>query len=195
MLSLLKAKHEPHEIAGLPDATQCDSDRVIVFKDNRMYLHHIFHLNYTSYDVRRQQDIINAQSSHCNIMMLCEPDNNSPSSASFRYGRVLGTYHVKAIYTGPGMPNHNSHRMEFLWVRWYDEVGRAGTGWDHMKLDRLHFAPLGDDDAFGIVDPSDVLRGCHVIPRFSLGIRYSDSIGRSALAKDSLDWKEYYVNR
>lgn len=188
--------HESYNVSGLPEPEQCDADRVLVFKDNRMYLHRILRINYTSYDVRRLQDVINAHSTHCNIMVLCQPDTSDPlSSSHFRYGRVIGTYHVKVIYTGLGAPNHNSHRMEFLWVRWYDEVGQAGTGWDHRRLNRLRFAPLDDDDAFGIIDPSDVLRGCHIIPRFSLGRTYLDTVGLSNLANDSSDWREYYVSR
>lgn len=182
------------DASGLPAPEECDADRVIAFKEPRIYQHQILHVNYTSYDVRRLQDIINARSSHNNIMVLSDSDDDI--SPRFRYGRLLGTYHVKAIYLGPGLQNHDSHSMEFLWVRWYDQVGQAGTGWDHKRLDRVRFAPINDDDAFGIVDPSIVLRGCHIIPRFALGHKYSDPLqGLSHLANDSTDWIEYYVNR
>ncbi|KZP03478.1 hypothetical protein FIBSPDRAFT_768897 [Athelia psychrophila] len=193
ILDQLKATPD-FDASGLPAPEECDADRVIVFKEPRIYQHQILHVNYTSYDVRRLQDIINARSSHNNIMVLSHSDDDT--SPRFRYGRLLGTYHVKAIYLGPGLQNHNSHHMEFLWVRWYDQVERASTGWDHRRLDRVQFAPINDDDAFGIVDPATVLRGCHVIPRFALGPKYSDPLqGLSHLASDSTDWIEYYVNR
>lgn len=167
----------------------------MVFKDSHIYLHRIFCVNYMSYDVHQLQDVINVHSAHCNIMVLCKPDGGSLSSSHFQYGCIIGTYHVKAIYTRPGMPNHNSHQTEFLWVCWYDKVGQAGTGWNHRQLNCLHFAPLEDNEAFGIIDPSDVLRGCHIVPQFSLGRTYSDSIGLSTLAKDLSDRREYYVTQ
>lgn len=194
LLSRVKAAHEDPENCLIPEAADCDANRAVVIKDDRIFMHNIFRVNYTSYDVRRLQDVINARSTHCNIMVLCDTHNDS-SSSHFRYGRVIGTYHVKAIYTGPGMKNHYSHPFEFLWVRWYDEVGQAGTGWQHSRLNRLRFAPLNDNDAFDIIDPADVLRGCHVLPRFSLGPRHSDGVGLSPLAQDSSDWTEYYINR
>lgn len=189
----MKAECGEQELARLPGAENCDANCVVVIKDDRMYLHQIFRVNYTAYDVRRLQDIINAQSTHCNIMVLCQPDDNS--SSHFRYGRVLGTYHTKAIYTGPGSTNYHSHTFEFLWIRWYNEVEEAGAGWNSRRLHRVRFAPLDGEDAFDIVDPADILRGCHIIPRFSLGKRYLHSGGLSALAHDSSDWMEYYVNR
>lgn len=192
---LCRLKETPDfDTSGLPATPEdCDANRVVLLKDNRIYLHHIFRINYTSYDVRRLQDVVNAHSSHCNIMVLNESDDET--SPRFRYGRVLGVYHARVIYTGPGMQNHNSHKFEFLWVRWYDQVGQSGTGWKYKRMDRVRFAPLSDDDAFSIIDPSDVLRGCHIIPRFSLGPKYRDSAGLSTLAGDCADWFEYYVNR
>ncbi|KAF7967740.1 hypothetical protein HWV62_33264 [Athelia sp. TMB] len=181
------------DASGLPSPEECDADQVIIFKNPRFYQHQILHINYTSYDVRRLQDIINARSSHNNIMVLSGSGDNA--SPRFRYGRVLGTYHVKAIYVGPGKQNYDSHHLEFLWVRWYDQVGHAGTGWNHKRLDRLRFAPINQDDSFGIIDPSIVLRGCHIIPRFTMGPKYSEPLqGLSHLANDSADWLEYYVN-
>lgn len=180
--------------SGLPAPEECDVDRVVIFKENRIYQHQILHVNYTSYDVRRLQDILNAQSSHHNLMVLSKSEDDT--SPCFRYAHFLGTYHVKAIYVGPGLPNHNSHHMEFLWVQWYTQVGQDGTGWDHRRLDRLQFTPINDNDAFGIIDPSNVLRGCHIVPRFALRPKYLGSLqGLSHLANDSADWIEYYVNR
>ena len=68
------------------------------------------------------------------------------------------------------------------------------NGWLDQKLDRIKFHSMVEQDAFGFVDPSDVLRGCHVIPAFSRGLFHSDGKG-TPCAKDSSDWTEYYVNR
>lgn len=55
--------------------------------------------------------------------------------------------------------------------------------------------PLHDDCAFGFLDPADVVRGCHMIPRFALGKVYADSRGMSFSVGDSSDWKQYYIGR
>jgi len=54
---------------------------------------------------------------------------------------------------------------------------------------------MAADDTFGFLNPSDVLRSCHIIPAFAGGKRYADSKGLSFLVHDSADWAEYYVNR
>lgn len=85
-----------------------------------MYKHCITRFNYTSYDIRRAQDTVNARTSHCNVMVLADDDGDeSPSSgpaSHFLYARVLGTYHVNVIYVGPGSVDFTAHRLEFLWV-------------------------------------------------------------------------------
>ena len=125
-----------------------------------------------------------------------DPDTRLTNEVKFyRYARVLGTFHVNVIYVGPGSVDYQPQRMEFLWIRWYEDAGIGTSGWKNSRLDRLRFPPVTRYDAFGFVDPLDVLRGCHVIPRFSLGLRRSNGEGISYSGKDSEDWREYYVNR
>ena len=54
---------------------------------------------------------------------------------------------------------------------------------------------MADEDAFGFVDPGDVLRGCHIIPAFQSGKVHSDGVALSRTAGDSQDWCCYGVNR
>ena len=67
--------------------------------------------------------------------------------------------------------------------------------WEHDVLDTVKFLPMADQDAFGFVDPADVLRGCHIIPSFTDGQLHPDGVAMSHCAGDSDDWKRYYVNR
>ena len=72
------------------------------------------------------------------------------------------------------------------------------------RLHRLEFVPeSADDDPFGFVDPSDVLRGCHIIPAFVYG--QTDELLRPSLVrnehgswdkllKPDMDYRYYYVN-
>lgn len=183
-----------HEINASRDQTCITADTSILFKSDRIYEHNIMRVNFTAYDVRRLQDVINPSTTHCNVMVLAG-DNLESSSAThpFRYARVLGIHHVNAIYVGPGMIDYRHHRMEFLWVRWY-RIKNPG-GWNAKALDRLEFPSPMEDGAFGFVDPSDVLRSSHIIPVFAKNKRYHDGKGLSFRGRDSSDWKEYYLNR
>ncbi|KAF7967815.1 hypothetical protein HWV62_32975, partial [Athelia sp. TMB] len=197
ILSTLRGQKDvDHDQLPLPDT--CDTDAVISFNLNRLYLHRILRINYTTYDIRREQDLINAHSAQHNIMVLCQPteDSGTNDAISYRYGRVLGTYHINVVYNGPGRPPwHQKLRAEIVWVRWYEELGQPGTDWAHRRLGRLRFLPIEDHDAFGFVDPGDIVRGCHIIPRFRMQKVHKSGKGHSPLAKDGSDWKEYYIGR
>jgi hypothetical protein len=93
--------------------------------------------------------------------------------------------------------------MEFLLVRHFEVIEDVPVqrGWSVARLDKLKFHPMGLDGAFGFVDPDQVIRGCHLIPRFCNGKLQPVSMNRekarplSAFARDHEDWKVYYVNR
>lgn len=136
------------------DSLSGDQDAQLIIKGDQIYSHNLIRINYTMYDVRRDQDVINAASSHCNVMVI---SHDGSDSARYRYARVLGTYHVNVIFVGPGMVDSNPIRMEFLWLRWYEQLDVAGTGWVAQKLDRLRFPPMVNTDSFGFLDPADVM--------------------------------------
>jgi hypothetical protein len=197
----LSKLQSPHTFSADHSDTPCALNSIdpcfVFFQKDRLYSHNIIRINYTTYDVRRAQDVVNGSTQHCNIMVLAGSDGcgDFATDHPFKYGRVLGVYHVNVVYTGPGMLNYEPHRFEFLWVRWYHTVDALRTGWTARKLDRLQFARMAEDDAFGFVDPSDVLRGCHIIPAFASGRLHADGKGLSHCARDSSDWVAYYVNR
>lgn len=185
-----------HRSLTQDDVSNRDS---IFFKSDRMYRHHLGRFNYTTYDVRRSQDVINPGSTHHNIMLLAD-DNDTEEGGNimkhpFLYARVLGIYHVNVIYTGQGKLDYTPRRVEFLWVRWFEYDGTRPVGWPDMRLDSLRFPPMSTDGAFGFVDPKDVLRGCHIIPSFTRGKARLDGMGLSQLAHDAQDWSGYHVNR
>lgn len=196
---LLQGNHSPADhapVAGaaiLPTPRVSDHDRLL-FKLDRMYSHNIVRVNYTTYDVHRKQDTVNSNTYHRDIMVLAE--NNDDSAHPFLYARVIGIFHVNAVYTGGAMVDYQPRKVEILWVRWFELDMNAPAGsWSNCKLDRLRFPPMANEDAFGFLDPADVVRGCHIIPAFASGKRYLDGRGISPCAKDSKDWRSYYVNR
>jgi hypothetical protein len=175
----------------LPPPTDNDGTNFVFIKNDLIYHHRVTRFHFTTYDVRRGTDVINPGTARCNIMLLA--DTTDPHH--FLYARVIGAYHANVIYTGTGMRDYEARRMDFLWVRWYDVVDPASSGWGASKLDSLRFLPINGPDAFGFVDPSDVLRGCHVLPTFVKGKRHMDGVGVSRCARDGKDYHRYYVGR
>lgn len=170
----------------------------IYFKNDTMYRHNIMRTNYTTYDVRRAQDTINPNTDHRDILLLaqeyCEEDHPL-TYHQYRYARVLGIYHVNVIHQGNAT---RSYRLEFLWVRWFEVIKSTRDvqdGWSRGELDHLRFCKIEEDHAFGFVDPAEVMRASHVIPRFSLGRHHINIAPLSIFAKDNEDWKEYFANR
>jgi hypothetical protein len=161
-----------------------------------MYKHNIIRINYTTYDMRRAQDIINPNTDHKDIMMLSSGGLDSQHH-EFCYARVLGIYHANVIYLGTGEPDYRGRRMEFLWVQWFKPMPELPVqkSWTKHRLDALGFLPITDPNAFGFVDPACVLRGCHIIPRFSMGLQDAD--GRETLQHrtDPKEWCQYLIGR
>ena len=100
--------------------TQPDWDS-IYFKSDWIYVHKLTRCQYTTYNVRRDQDVINPSMLHWDIVLLAttEDDQDHP----FLYARVLSIYHTNIIYTGENSKNYEARQFEFLWVRWYQYQG------------------------------------------------------------------------
>jgi hypothetical protein len=170
--------------------------RAVALKHDRFYKHNIMHVNYTTYDVRRGEDVIHAGSSHSDIMALNSAFTEDSSKHPFCYARVLGIFHANVVYLGEQNQDYRPRRLEFLWVRWYSVEEGVRSGWKTWKLDRIRFPPMvGNVDAFGFLDPADALRGCHTIPAFSGGRIHPDGKLFSNLSQDQNDWFSYYINR
>jgi hypothetical protein len=118
------------------------------------------------------------------------------SAHPFWYARVLGVFHVQLYHIGPSAKNRSKQSMEFLWVRWFGIVPGYRFGPKIARLPKIGFISDTDESAFGFLDPSLVVRGCHLIPAFVDG-RTSDlltipnSIARPLGETD--DWAAFYV--
>lgn len=178
------------DAAVMEDPSMC-----VLIKNDTLYHHKLTRFNYTTYDVRRGSDLINPGTTKCNIMLLAHDGNDGEGDRSqrFLYARVLGIYHAKVIYTGHASKDYEARRVDFLWVRWYETDDVLPWSWASTKLPGVRFGPLTEEAAFGFVDPANVLRSCHIIPAFALGLRHPDGFGLSRCAKDSHDWHKYYI--
>ncbi|KAJ4467212.1 hypothetical protein C8J55DRAFT_565472 [Lentinula edodes] len=153
-------------------------------------------VNYTTYDVRRDQDTINP-SNHADVMMLSGED--TPGAHPYWYARVLGIFRTTVISSHPEASTTKSGpvEMEFLWVRWLGIDPGHQSGSRNARLPKVGFVPESDPFAFGFLDPAHVIRGCHLMPAFSDG-RTSElletnkpTVARKEGEKD--DWAYFYV--
>ena len=170
----------------------------VLLKNDCIYHHKLIRFHFTTHDIQRGTDIVNAGTSRCDVMLLADDVEGSVISSNlhhFLYARVLGAYHVNVIYTGPGMRDFEARRFDFLWVRWFEVVNPGSSGWSASKLDSVRFPPMNKNHSFGFVDPKDVLRGCHILPAFAKGKRQKDGVGISRCAKDGKDYNQYFVGR
>jgi hypothetical protein len=161
---------------------------------DRIYSAKVFRVNYTTYDLRRDQDSMNPRT-HCDVMVV-SPEKG-PKVHPFWYARVLGVFHTKVLHTGPNSNNHSVQHMEFLWVRWFGLEPGYKSGSSHARLPKIGFVHEFDDSAFGFLDPSQVLRGCHLVPAFASG-RTSEllqTVSPTAARPfgEVNDWTNYYV--
>jgi len=80
-------------------------------------------------------------------------------------------------------------------VRWFGEEPGWLGGARHLRLDKVGYISEEDPEAFGFLDPSEVLRACHLIPAFVEG-KTTSLLGPS-IARDGKDgdWANYYVMR
>jgi hypothetical protein len=184
------------EVNGWDMSDSLGDWRGVVLKHDRFYSHNIMRVNYTTYDVRREEDVIHAGTSRCDVMMLNSAFTEDPNKHPFCYARVLGIFHANVVYLGEQNQDYRPQRLEFLWVRWYNVEEGVRSGWKTWKLDRAHFPPMVDnEDVFGFLNPVDILRGCHIIPAFSGGQVHPDGKLFSYLSQDQNDWSFYYINR
>jgi len=176
-----------------------DDHNTIQFVDHALYRHKTLRINYTTYDLRRQQDSINPRT-HPNIMLLShEETTNDMDAHPYWYARVVGIFHVDVNYTGPHSKSSlNKQRIDFLWIRWFGRDMSFKAGWQARRLHRVGFLDAKEPGAFGFLDPALVIRGVHLIPAFSQGqtgelLSPPQSVARMPFNETS-DWRYYYVN-
>ncbi|KAJ3858704.1 hypothetical protein EV359DRAFT_75819 [Lentinula novae-zelandiae] len=147
-----------HPVHLTPFLLQQHSDPA---KKKKIYAAKTLRINYTTYNVCRDQDVINPRTDH-NTIMLKSPDTN-PDAHPYWYAQVLGIFHADIIHF------KSRKQMEFLWVRWLGTEPDYRPGHKFAKLPKVGFVPEDDEFAFGFLDPSQVIRACHLIPAFVHG--------------------------
>ena len=162
--------------------------------DNRMYSLQLLRVNYTTYDVRRDQDLVNTRT-HSDVMVLSHEDD--PQAHPYWYAQVLGIFHLRVLHLNPSAMNRSVQHMEVLWIQWFGLVPGHQFGSEMARLPKIGFVPDTDPLAFGFLDPSLVIRATHLIPTFNDGrtaglLATSPTVGRPPDETD--DWAAFFVS-
>ncbi|OSD02376.1 hypothetical protein PYCCODRAFT_1390006 [Trametes coccinea BRFM310] len=197
---LLSRMLDPNPDPDDADYTDEQMDGIEIEKD-RLYRHKQLRINYTTYDMRRNQDVINPHRQR-DIMLLAqangqlEDTGESDDSHPYWYARVLDIFHANVRYVGPGATRamRKWQQMDFVWVRWFVRDPDHLGGFQERRLPRLHFLEADNSemgDLFGFVDPNDILRAAYILPGFEHGTT-NRLLGCSKLARTTADNDEDY---
>ncbi|KAG2060000.1 hypothetical protein BDR06DRAFT_967528 [Suillus hirtellus] len=149
-------------------------------------------IHYTTYNMMREYDTISPRT-HPDVMVL---SGEASPSHPYWYARVLGIYRIDTWIKG--VCRTEKHHLEVLYVRWLAPLISSDyeSGIQHARLPKLVFVEESDHDAFGFLNPGQVIRGAHLIPAFTSGRGVSSLCYGKSLAhpKEELtDWEAYYV--
>ncbi|KAF7292248.1 hypothetical protein MIND_01252200 [Mycena indigotica] len=161
-----------------------DEDRrSLIIHDNKIYSTQLLRINYTTYDVRRAQDVINARV-HPFVM--------------YWYAQVLRIFNATVFRMEKSGAFSRATRMEFLWVRWMGDQPGYRSSIKQARLPKVGFVPDTDAYAFGFLDPDQVIRAAHLIPDFQSGqTSFLLDTLEPTLARigdEIADYQSFYVN-
>ncbi len=60
-------------------------------------------------------------------------------------------------------------RVDLAWVRWYGFDAKHGLGFKAKHPHYVGFVDGSDPEAFGFIDPNDIIRAVHLMPVYKLG--------------------------
>lgn len=164
-------------------------DERVFIKGDTLYEHPLLTIDYTTYDLKRERDPIHLNFGNQAVLVYSP---TSQDAEPWLYAHIIAIYHVFAC----AVINPEPKRLELLWVRWMQRDPPQLTGPNARQYTRVSFTPHSDvpGEAFGFVDPSHVIRGCHIIPAFNLQ-RTCDRLGPSMARDAKGDWRAFYANR
>ena len=165
----------------------------LVILNNQLFRHKVMHVNFTTYDVSRGQDSLNSRN-HADVMVLSR--NETATNHPFEYARIIGIFHVETLHNVAGGASDIPTMQEALWVCWFKVDGHNNAGFAKKCLHRVEFLPSSNPNAFGFLDPDEVIHTTHLIPAFHHGpteeFLCGLSVGRAEGEVD--DWQYFYVN-
>ncbi|KAF7291339.1 hypothetical protein MIND_01278400 [Mycena indigotica] len=156
--------------------TTLDRNRLHI-PNQRIFIHKVLQVNYTSYDVRRGQDSMNPRT-HADVLTLAPED--SADEHPFSYARVIGVWHCEVQYCEFGQLTP-AKTVCLLFARHFRLDKTFKGGFKRRRLHHIKFVPEHDDNAYGFINPDEVIREAHLVPAYAHGVTarvHYQSIGR-----------------
>ena len=115
-----------------------DKRNTICIAGECLYRCRTMHVNYTTYDIRREEDVINPKT-YPNIMV--KSSETGPQAQPYWYAHVIGIFHGLVSSLHPEVREQSLHHMDFLWVCWFGmEPGRYHYGFRCTRLPKIGFS-------------------------------------------------------
>lgn len=125
--------------------------------------------------MRRAYDTLNVRNADVMVVLEDDIDGGDQIVDPYGYAHLLAIGHVMLKYIGPNREeagvygNGQWHKVDLLRVRWYDHNPEQRMSWTSRRLPSLSVVSADEEGAYGFLDPTDVVRGCHIIPSFRYG--------------------------
>lgn len=156
------------------EQTYTSQDRMAVrIHQDRIYSHKTLRINYTTYDLQRDQDLVTL-GTHPDVMVLAQEDDDESDHHPYWYARVIRIFTVRYRYYDPNeRPGYSPllEQMHIIWVRWFGRDFNYPSGWSNRRPNLVGFFPASEDgdEPFGFLDPALIVRGVHMIPAYYHG--------------------------
>ncbi|KAK0492585.1 hypothetical protein EDD18DRAFT_1108960 [Armillaria luteobubalina] len=134
----------------LDDEITAEQLSCLHINNDRIFRHKILRINYTTYDVRRDQDSINPRT-RSDIMVLAN-DLEAETTHPYSYGSFMLTSATMTHMVTVTM-RIDSHR----------------SGFAAKRPHHVGFVDGRDPGAFGFLDPDDIIWAVHLLPVYRLG--------------------------
>lgn len=148
-------------------------------------------INYTTYDNRRDSDMINIDR-HTSVMYLANDEDLD--AHPYGYADVVGILHIEVEDIRPGSTNRRRQRVEVLWVRWYQLLDERPSGFAAKRMYELGVLSAKDPLSHGFMAPGDVLRAVHLVARYAGGRDESSESEDAEWDEKEQMWKSWYIN-
>ncbi|KAG0701627.1 hypothetical protein DFH29DRAFT_1000035 [Suillus ampliporus] len=88
----------------------------LTFINDRIYRHKVIRINYTTYDLRQDQDSLNPRI-HVDVMVLSHKDDEA-NSHPYWYARIIGAFHALVYYRDPASnpSSYDPVQVDFAWA-------------------------------------------------------------------------------
>ncbi|KAF8551580.1 hypothetical protein OG21DRAFT_1374859, partial [Imleria badia] len=171
-----------------------DEDRdLVTIVENKIFKHKVLRVNYTMYDLRREQDSVTLRT-HPDVMVLSQETDKQWHP--YWYAHILQIFQVNVRYYGDQTGGEEIRRFNILFICWFGRNPDLQSGFRARRLPKVGFLHEDNPDAFGFLNPDNVIRGVHLISSFANGLT-EELLGPSfirPIENDNKDWCLFDVN-